>query len=115
MRFVRFDDGGLPRFGRLEVGMVTPLDGAPGRVARPAGTPRAVRGRSRSSPPVPPGGKILCIGRNYRAHAKELGNEVPDEPLVFLKPLVLAPPARRDGPPSAGVGRGSTTRGSSRS
>jgi 2-keto-4-pentenoate hydratase/2-oxohepta-3-ene-1,7-dioic acid hydratase in catechol pathway len=30
--------------------------------------------------------KIVCIGRNYRAHAAELGNEVPVEPLIFLKP-----------------------------
>jgi 2-keto-4-pentenoate hydratase/2-oxohepta-3-ene-1,7-dioic acid hydratase in catechol pathway len=29
--------------------------------------------------------KILCIGRNYREHAAELGNEIPKEPLVFLK------------------------------
>ena len=31
-------------------------------------------------------GKIVCVGRNYREHAKELGNEVPMEPLIFLKP-----------------------------
>lgn len=31
-------------------------------------------------------GKIVCVGRNYRAHAAELGNEVPSEPLLFLKP-----------------------------
>lgn len=31
-------------------------------------------------------GKIVCIGRNYREHAKELGNDVPAEPLFFLKP-----------------------------
>ena len=31
-------------------------------------------------------GKIVCIGRNYVDHAKELGNEVPKEPLLFLKP-----------------------------
>ena len=31
-------------------------------------------------------GKIVCVGRNYREHAKELGNEVPTEPLIFLKP-----------------------------
>jgi 2-keto-4-pentenoate hydratase/2-oxohepta-3-ene-1,7-dioic acid hydratase in catechol pathway len=31
-------------------------------------------------------GKIACIGRNYREHAKEMGNEVPTEPLFFLKP-----------------------------
>jgi len=30
--------------------------------------------------------KIVCVGRNYRAHAAELGNEVPPEPLIFLKP-----------------------------
>lgn len=30
--------------------------------------------------------KIFCIGRNYSEHAKELGNEVPDEPVVFIKP-----------------------------
>ena len=30
--------------------------------------------------------KIFCVGRNYVAHAKELGNEVPDEPIVFMKP-----------------------------
>jgi 2-keto-4-pentenoate hydratase/2-oxohepta-3-ene-1,7-dioic acid hydratase in catechol pathway len=30
--------------------------------------------------------KIVCVGRNYREHAKELGNEVPPEPLLFLKP-----------------------------
>src|SRR5260370_39106700 len=36
------------------------------------------------APVEPP--KIVCIGRNYAAHAAELGNEVPREPLMFLKP-----------------------------
>ncbi|MBX2940113.1 MAG: fumarylacetoacetate hydrolase family protein [Ferruginibacter sp.] len=30
--------------------------------------------------------KIICIGRNYPDHAAELGNEVPDEPVIFMKP-----------------------------
>ena len=30
--------------------------------------------------------KIVCVGRNYAAHARELGNDVPTEPLLFLKP-----------------------------
>jgi 2-keto-4-pentenoate hydratase/2-oxohepta-3-ene-1,7-dioic acid hydratase in catechol pathway len=30
--------------------------------------------------------KIICVGRNYAEHAKELGNEVPDEPVIFMKP-----------------------------
>jgi 2-keto-4-pentenoate hydratase/2-oxohepta-3-ene-1,7-dioic acid hydratase in catechol pathway len=42
--------------------------------------------------PVTPS-KIICVGRNYRDHAKELGNDVPAEPLLFFKPLssLLAP------------------------
>lgn len=43
-------------------------------------------------PPVQPG-KIVCIGRNYAAHAREHGAEVPDVPMMFLKPpsALLAP------------------------
>ncbi len=43
-------------------------------------------------PPVTPS-KIVCVGRNYREHAAELGNEVPTEPLLFFKPpsSLLAP------------------------
>ena len=33
-----------------------------------------------------PIGKILCIGRNYADHIKELGNEAPDRPIIFMKP-----------------------------
>ena len=32
-----------------------------------------------------PIGKVVCVGRNYAAHAKEMGNEVPDFPIIFLK------------------------------
>jgi len=41
-------------------------------------------------------GKIVCVGRNYAAHAQELGNDVPEQPLIFLKPntSVIGP---RDG------------------
>jgi 2-keto-4-pentenoate hydratase/2-oxohepta-3-ene-1,7-dioic acid hydratase in catechol pathway len=48
-------------------------------------------------PPVVPS-KIICVGRNYREHATELGNEVPAEPLIFFKP------------PSAIIGPGETIR-----
>ncbi|HEX6926305.1 MAG TPA: fumarylacetoacetate hydrolase family protein [Longimicrobiaceae bacterium] len=40
--------------------------------------------------------KIVCVGRNYLAHARELGNEMPERPLIFLKP------------PSAVIGSGET-------
>ena len=43
-------------------------------------------------PPAEPS-KIVCVGRNYREHAAELGNEVPQEPLLFFKPpSSLLPP-----------------------
>lgn len=55
-------------------------------------------------PPVRPG-KIVGVGRNYRAHAEELGHEPPAEPLIFLKapssvvgpgaPIVLPPESER--------------------
>ena len=35
---------------------------------------------------IPTPTKIVCVGRNYAEHAKELGNEAPSEPLLFLKP-----------------------------
>ena len=50
-------------------------------------------------------GKIVCVGRNYRAHADELGHPVPEEPLIFLKPpsavigdgeAIVLPSASRD-------------------
>ena len=46
--------------------------------------------------PLPLLSKIVCVGRNYREHAKELGNEVPAEPLIFLKPpsAINAPGAK---------------------
>ncbi|HZO13969.1 MAG TPA: fumarylacetoacetate hydrolase family protein, partial [Polyangiaceae bacterium] len=52
--------------------------------------------------PVAPS-KIVCIGRNYRAHAAELGNEVPAEPLLFLKPpsAILGPGGAIELPPQS--------------
>jgi 2-keto-4-pentenoate hydratase/2-oxohepta-3-ene-1,7-dioic acid hydratase in catechol pathway len=43
-------------------------------------------------PPSTPS-KIVCVGRNYAEHAKELGNEAPKEPLIFFKPpsSIIAP------------------------
>jgi len=36
--------------------------------------------------PVLPRSKVVCIGKNYADHAKEMGGEVPEEPIIFLKP-----------------------------
>ena len=46
--------------------------------------------------------KIVCVGRNYREHAAELGNEVPAEPLIFFKPpLRCWPPELRSAGPGS--------------
>src|SRR5687767_6824571 len=46
--------------------------------------------------------KIVCVGRNYREHAAELGNKMPDEPLLFLKaPSAVIGPDDRIEMPSA--------------
>src|SRR5512142_941817 len=47
--------------------------------------------------------KIVCVGRNYAEHAKELGNEAPPEPNIFLKPpsAVIAPEAMIVMPPQS--------------
>lgn len=58
------------------------LSAAPWAKGEPTGD--VVRGDHFLAPVKP--GKIVCVGRNYRAHAAELGNEVPSEPLLFLKP-----------------------------
>lgn len=51
--------------------------------------------------PVRPS-KIVCVGRNYREHAAELGNKMPDEPLLFLKaPSAIIGPDDRIEMPSA--------------
>jgi 2-keto-4-pentenoate hydratase/2-oxohepta-3-ene-1,7-dioic acid hydratase in catechol pathway len=69
------------------------------RLLQEEGFPEAPRDQSKEDPsferfllsdaiilcPVVPS-KIVCVGRNYREHAAELGNDVPKEPLLFLKP-----------------------------
>lgn len=88
MRVVRFAHEGRPAYGLVEGEAIVPLAAAPwetGGEPKRAGAPVDRRSATLLVPVVPT--KILCIGRNYRAHAAELGNEVPEKPLVFLKPL----------------------------
>ena len=86
-RFIPLDraaSSAAPLYGTLDVDQVREISGAPwaewsqSSRAWPIAAVRLVT-------PVDPG-KIVCIGRNYAAHAAELGNEVPKEPLMFLKP-----------------------------
>lgn len=67
------DGLGTVRYGEIQGTEVT------------TGTERYPLSEVRLLPPSSPT-KIVCVGRNYAEHARELGNEVPEEPLIFLKP-----------------------------
>lgn len=60
------------------------LDAAPWSGGRPMNVLLSDSEAEVLAPAVP--SKVVCVGRNYAAHAKELGNAVPAEPLLFLKP-----------------------------
>jgi 2-keto-4-pentenoate hydratase/2-oxohepta-3-ene-1,7-dioic acid hydratase in catechol pathway len=102
MRFMRLTDGTHARFARwLDEGSAIALDAAPWLGGRETGETLAIDPASILAPVEP--SKIVCVGRNYRAHAAELGNEVPAEPLLFLKPpsALLGPGAEIEWPPES--------------
>jgi len=51
-----------------------------------------------------PLGKVVCVGRNYAAHARELNNPIPSTPMLFIKPATAA--VSLDGPITIPQGRG---------
>ena len=88
MRICRFTTSKTtkPRFGFVEGDRVLPL--AEGQSTDSFPNPRTDGPISISEveflAPVSPS-KVVCVGRNYKEHAAELGNKMPDEPLLFLK------------------------------
>ncbi len=85
MRFIRYQhENRTPAYGWLDDEQVGGMQGTPfGDYQREeASLPLS---SVRLLAPVEPG-KIICVGRNYLEHARELGNEQPDIPLLFLKP-----------------------------
>lgn len=88
MRIARFTTGSDPRFAVVEEGTddLVVLKGDPlYSPLEPTGQ-RVPLEDARLLAPVIPRSKVVGVGRNYAAHAAELGNEVPDEPLLFLIP-----------------------------
>ena len=83
-RFVRCLVDGGPAYGVLEGEEVAVIEPHPFAPYRPTGRRVPVEGLRLLAPVIP--SKIVAVGRNYAAHAAELGNEVPTEPLLFLKP-----------------------------
>jgi 2-keto-4-pentenoate hydratase/2-oxohepta-3-ene-1,7-dioic acid hydratase in catechol pathway len=84
VRVCRFRLAGRDRYGLVEGEELRPLNAAPWAGGLPDGKPVPLAGVQLLAPVEP--SKVVCVGRNYRAHAKELGNEVPKVPLLFLKP-----------------------------
>src|SRR5262245_29499671 len=91
MRYCRFSIKDGPWFGLIET-----LSGTDQITQSAPDAPVPDFSRMQSMAPLPLSSarllfpstpsKIVCVGRNYSEHAKELGNEVPSEPLIFLKP-----------------------------
>jgi len=103
MRFVRYTDGSGPAWGIETDGQIHALSALPGGeptyadltnqpyidrlqdVVADGGLPQVDVGAVRRLAPVPEPGKIVCAGLNYRDHAEEQNEEIPDEPLLFAK------------------------------
>ncbi len=97
MRIARFTTGEDPRYGIVtgdvdEFGipdddsLITALAGDPLYVGLQPTDEQLRLADARLLSPVLPRSKVVGIGRNYAAHAAEMGGEVPEEPLMFLKP-----------------------------
>jgi 2-keto-4-pentenoate hydratase/2-oxohepta-3-ene-1,7-dioic acid hydratase in catechol pathway len=84
MKIVRYETAGGARWGVLDDDVVHAAEGTPFVDLR-ATDPVGPLAETRLLAPVTPS-TVLCVGRNYRSHAEEFGNKVPDEPLLFLKP-----------------------------
>jgi 2-keto-4-pentenoate hydratase/2-oxohepta-3-ene-1,7-dioic acid hydratase in catechol pathway len=87
MKLCRFTNRGMfaPRYGIVEGAVVRALmDEDAFGVSPRASTDKIPLADVRILAPVAPS-KIVCVGRNYLDHAIELGNQVPEEPLLFLK------------------------------
>ena len=96
MKYCRFQRHGQAQYGLVEplAGhdfitrlLVTPPEEAGGDVEslHTRRIDQIAFGDAQLLPPMRPS-KIVCVGRNYREHASELGHEVPQEPLLFFKP-----------------------------
>ena len=97
MRIARFTTGDDPRFGIVtgdiddfgipdEDSVITALAGDPLYVGLQPTDEQVRLADARLLSPVLPRSKVVGIGRNYAAHAAEMGSDLPDEPLMFLKP-----------------------------
>lgn len=87
MKICRFEYNNQIQFGKIKNDSIFPVDDAQPQTAsiglKHPFEPVKLADVKILLPVTP--SKIVCVGRNYSEHAKELGNEVPKEPLLFLK------------------------------
>lgn len=86
MRIARFSHDDAIRFGIVDGTDLVVLAGDPLFAGFETTGDRVPLGEAALLAPVIPRSKVIGIARNYRDHAAELGNEVPAEPMMFLKP-----------------------------
>lgn len=84
MRIARFSQGGEPRYGVLDGPELMVLKSHPLVSMQTTGERVATKDVKLLAPTLP--SKIVCIGMNFAAHAAEISQDVPDEPLMFFKP-----------------------------
>ena len=84
MKWIRAQYEGRVFFGRIEDGNVIELDDSPLANGAPTGRRMALKSVRLLSPVAP--SKVVCVGKNYAAHAAESGDVPPDEPCLFIKP-----------------------------
>ena len=84
MKIVRYQDGARITWGALEEGRVRQIKGDPFGSFDLSSKRKRLEEVRLLSPCLP--SKIVALGLNYREHAHELGLELPEEPLIFLKP-----------------------------
>ena len=85
MRIARFNLNGEIRYGLVAGDQVSLFAGNPFESKELSGQSVALDQIQLLAPVIP--SKIICIGMNYAAHAAEISQDVPDEPLMFFKPV----------------------------
>ena len=103
MRLVRFRFGDRIGTGVVEDGLVRVLRGTFFEDPTPTGDEIPLDDVRLLAPVLP--SKVVAVGRNYAEHAAEMGGEVPDQPLVFLKPSTAVIGPEDDIPRPSWVGR----------
>lgn len=86
MRIARFSHNDVIRFGIVDDGDLVVLAGDPMFAGYDTTGERVPLADVALLAPVIPRSKVVCVGRNYRDHAAELGNDVPAAPMLFFKP-----------------------------